>query len=47
MEANAMAMAMTQKIYKELPTKFYNAMTSGLAFEVKPGPNSFDINLAK
>lgn len=45
MEANAMAMS--QKTYKELPVKFYNSMTSGLVFDVTPGPNSFDIDLAK
>jgi hypothetical protein len=45
MEANAMAMP--QIVYKELPVKFYNSMTSGLAFDVTPGPNSFDIDLAK
>jgi hypothetical protein len=44
MEANAMAMP--NKTYKELPTKFYNSLTSGLAFDVKPGANSFDIDLA-
>ena len=45
MEANAMAMP--DITYKELPKKFYNSMTSGLVFEVKPGPNSFDIDLSK
>ena len=45
MEANAMAM--TQKVYKELPPKFYNSLSSGLAFEIKPGPNNFDIDLEK
>ena len=45
MEANAMAMP--DITYKELPKKFYNSMTSGLVFDVKPGPNSFDIDLAK
>jgi hypothetical protein len=45
MEANAMAMS--QKVYKELPAKFYNAMSSGLAFDVAPGPNAFDIDLEK
>ncbi len=45
MEANAMAMP--DITYKELPKKFYNSMTSGLVFEVKPGPNTFDIDLAK
>jgi hypothetical protein len=45
MEANAMAMPTI--VYPELPTKFYNSLTSGLAFEVKPGVNTFDIDLAK
>ena len=44
MEANAMAMP--DVTYPELPKKFYNSMTSGLAFDVKPGPNTFDIDLA-
>jgi hypothetical protein len=43
----ASAMAMPQKTYKELPTKFYNSMTSGLVFDVTPGANSFDIDLSK
>ncbi|MGL4550721.1 MAG: carboxypeptidase-like regulatory domain-containing protein [Gemmataceae bacterium] len=45
MEANAMAMP--QMTYKELPAKFYNSMTSGLVFEVTPGANHFEIDLAK
>lgn len=45
MEANAMAMP--NIIYKELPVKFYNSTTSGLAFDVKPGPNHFDLDLSK
>ena len=44
-EANAMATPQT--IYKELPAKFFNSMTSGLVFDVKPGPNNFDIDLSK
>jgi len=45
MEANAMATPQTT--YKELPAKFFSSMTSGLVFDVKPGPNSFDIDLSK
>ena len=45
MEANAMATPQTT--YKELPAKFFNSMTSSLVFDVKPGPNSFDIDLSK
>ncbi len=45
MDANAMAMP--DITYNELPKKYYNSLTSGLAFEVNPGPNSFDIDLAK
>ena len=44
---DASAMAMPDITYKELPKKFYNSMTSGLVFDVTPGPNSFDIDLAK
>jgi hypothetical protein len=43
----ASAMALPDITYKELPRKFYNSMTSGLAFDVAPGPNSFDIDLSK
>ncbi len=42
---DASAMAMPDITYKELPKKFYNYMTSGLEFEVKPGPNTFDLDL--
>jgi hypothetical protein len=45
MEANARALPTI--IYKELPVKFYNSTTSGLAFDVKPGPNHFDLDLSK
>ena len=44
---DASAMAMPDITYNELPKKFYNSMTSGLVFDVTPGPNSFDIDLAK
>ena len=46
-KVEASAMAMPQKTYKELPTKFYNSMTSGLVFDVTPGSNSFEIDLSK
>jgi hypothetical protein len=34
-------------ISKDIPAKLLDWETSGLVFEVKPGPNTFDIDIAK
>ncbi|MGL6096676.1 MAG: carboxypeptidase-like regulatory domain-containing protein [Fimbriiglobus sp.] len=40
--------AMTRRaiVSPNLPEKFYNVMTSGLAVAIAPGPNTFEIDLA-
>jgi hypothetical protein len=35
------------KLFPNLPLKYYNSTTSGLVFEVVPGPNNFEIDVSK